>query len=357
VVSNLIRYSYVATRARGMFANFLKAEEYQQLLKAQDLAEFEKVLRKVYPAGGVVGTGRQAALDAPALEDKVRDHFLDIAGKIRRSLPEIEQAFLDTIRAEYEIYNIKALLRGRILGSSTEDIRKWNIPLGDFALLDWEELLAEDEIPEIMNMLRAHPLGAKIDRAYRERYLKGHSLYRMDSQIDVDYLSWLYDATAMIRGQGARPLKELVGLRLDTINISWILRFKENFKMAPEEIMVELIPRGHYLDVKSLKPLVFEQDPKRLLALLRHYPWGAMLPSQKLELAKVEAGLERFLKERYYKMFRASGMRFAGVVAFVLLVQAMAQDTIKILGATEYHLNRDSVRSKLFFVNKMVGAS
>ena len=355
--SHLVDYAFVATRARGMYANFLRVEDYQQLLKADSLWEFEKVLRKVYPSVGAAHAGKGSAQatfwSAPELEDRVVGHFLGIVRKIRRDLPKAEADFVAAIAMEYEVFNIKALLRGRLLGTPVDKVRSEMIPLGVSALLPWEELLAEDEIPEILRLLRGHPLGIRIEKAYLEKYLKSHSSYAMDAQIDVEYLLWLFDQTKRFGREEAALLGKLIGTRIDATNVSWILRFKNNFKMAPEEIMVELIPRGYRLDLLGLKTLAFAEDPKLMLATLREFPWRRFMPADKMDIPLIEIGLERYLKEQYYSMFRRAPLRFAGIVAFVLLAQAVAQDTVKILEATEYRIPKEGIEPELHTMNKL----
>ncbi len=356
--SNLIRYAFVATRARGMFANFLKAEDYGLLLKAQNLQEFEKDLRKIYPSQAAThaarpATGQGIAFDAPSLEDKIVAHFLDIVGKIQRSLPDLEKLFMGAVAMEYEVFNVKALLRGRIQGASTEKIRAEMMPMIAATAWDWQELLAEDEIPEILRILRSHPLGMRIVKAYLDKYLKTHNVYQLDSEIDIAYLTWLFDEGGKFGPGEAPKLQRLVGQRIDVANVDWILRFKEDFKMAPEEIMVELVPRGYHLKVIDLKKLAFAEDPKMVLSLLREYPWRQHIPADKMDMAAIETGLEHYLKEQYYRIFRLDALHFAGVVAFVLLAKAVAQDMIKILEATEYRVSRASVEPQLFYGSKV----
>lgn len=342
-----------------MYASFLRTEDYQQMLKAQTLGDFEKVLRKVYPAAG--GTARPGATQAanpgsPELEDRILGQFLDIVRKIQRSLPKQEAAFLSAIPTEYEIFNIKSILRGRMLGSSTQKIREELIPLGSLSKPDAEDLLAESEIPEILRMLRAHPLGARIEKAYSEEYLKAHNVYLLDARIDVEYLTWFYDGIKAFKGEEAGLLKKLIGERIDAINISWILRYKENFKMTPEEILIALVPRGYNLDLRALKELAFAEDTKTLLPRLRAYPWKKYLPADKLDLPLIEAGLSQYLKDQYYKIFRRNPITFAGVLAFVFLAKAVAQDATKILEATEYHLEKTAIEPQLFYLSKAQGS-
>jgi len=357
LISNLIAYSFVATRARGMYSNLLRVEDYQQLLKADNLWEFEKVLRKVYPSTGAAhatkGASQAFFWNASELEDRIVGQFLGIARKIRRDLPKAEAAFVAAIAMEYEVFNIKALLRGRLLGTPAQKVRDEMIPLGVSALLPWEELLAEDEMPEILRTLRAHPLGAAIEKAYLEKYLKSHSSYAMDAQIDVEYMLWLFDQTKQFVAEEARLLRKLIGQRIDAMNVSWILRFKTNFKMAPEEIMVELIPRGYHLNLPALKGLAFAEDLKLMLATLREYPWQRYLPADKCDIPQIEIGLERYLKDQYHGIFRRAPLRFAGVAAFVLLAQAVAQDTVKIMEATEYRLSKEGIQPELHSMNRL----
>ncbi len=354
--SHVIRYSYVSTRARGMYSKFLKPDDYQLFLKSENLDDFEKCLRKFFSIGHpsartAISAGATAqGADAIGLEAVVVGHFLDACRKIIRSLPKDEADFIVAMVLEYEILNIKTLLRDRLMGVSSQTIRGEMIDLGKISNLDWEELLETEDIQKVLKLLHKNPLGSRIEKLYLEKYSKGRSAFLLESRIDVEYLTWLYDKTEKFDTRESRLLKELLGRRLDALNVSWILRLKENFKMAPEEIMVELIPRGWYLNVARLKRLAFAEDSKMVFAILRMYPWRRYLPSDRVEIAAVEEGLGRWVKEFAYTMFRREPLQFAGVAAFVMLARAMAADVVRILETTEYHLSKEGIEQKLFFV-------
>ncbi len=321
------------------------------LLKAGTLDEFEKALRKVYPSSGAM-KGRTGAAAAVDLEDRITGEYLAIVRKIAGTLPDPEKTVLHALLMEYEIQNIKTILHGKSEGLSTEILRAALIPMGPSAVFPYEDLLAEEEMGEILRLLRAHPLGEEIGDIYREKFVKHHNMYLTDTAIDLAYLRWLYDTVGRLDSSEAGLLKKMIGQRIDAANVAWILRFKEHFQMTPEEIMVSLVPRGHYLDLRDLRALSFAEDSKIVLSRLRSYAWKSALPSDKLDLPAIEAGLDRFLKEEYYRVFRRESLHFAGIVAFVLLARAVAQDLIRVLEGVEYRLDKAEIQNDLFFANR-----
>ena len=55
------------------------------------------------------------------------------------------------------------------------------------------------------------------------------------------------------------------------------------------------------------------------------------------------------------KTFRRNPMTFAGVLAFVFLAKAVAQDAVKILEATEYRLEKSAIEPQLFYLSRAQG--
>lgn len=163
---------------------------------------------------------------------------------------------------KFELYNLKALIRGKIQGLSYGQIKENLHDLPSLISLPHEQLLRTENIPELLRQLEQTPYG-DIARQARQVFEENNEPFSLDATIDQRYYTGLLKRARSVAEEDRQSLLKLLGSLIDRQNLLWLLRYRFNYQLSPTETYYLLIPSGRYLPADRLKKMVnmesFEQ--------------------------------------------------------------------------------------------------
>jgi len=153
-----------------------------------------------------------------------------------------------------ELGNLKAVIRGKISGLPNGQVRQRLLDIGQFGTLPVDELLGTDDPAELLRRLEVTPY-ADIARQARRVYEEHQQLFALDAAVDRRYFSGLTKRTKSVGAGGGEALRALMGSVIDRLNLSWLLRYRFAYQLAPAESYYLLIPAGFHVSAAQLREL------------------------------------------------------------------------------------------------------
>ena len=122
-----------------------------------------------------------------------------------------------------------------------------------------------------------------------------HSAYRFEQEgetfplevaLDLRYHERLWETVSSLKRKDKRIACALIGAQLDALNILWMIRFKENYRFSPEEILNYSLTHGRFITPRKRKEMAFSIDKNEIVNHLDHTPYKKILMGiQDAELA------------------------------------------------------------------------
>ncbi len=255
MLSNLIKYSAIATKTRAMSAKLLTQQDYEQIAdkkSVQEVIEFlkekpayarwlEELDTSMYHRGNV-----EKILSQSLYDDYTR--LFKFSGKEQKT-------FLKVYWKRYEVDLINYCLR--IVFNHYHrpfDLDYKKEIFNRYSKISIDRLVTSRDVNELVDNLAGTEY---YDLLKKVRDSGNAKLVDYDLAMDLYYFStmWKKDRRALT-GTDLEIFTRDYGTRIDLLNIQWVYRAKKYYHMEPARIYAMIIPIHYKYRAKDLKALV-----------------------------------------------------------------------------------------------------
>jgi len=250
-------HTYLKTRATVMSKRLFSAARLEQMLQSslESLgSEFE--LQAI-----IEHSVSPAALNRAAERELIHTLMMELE-VLLRPLEGNTRSILIHWTRKFELYNLKALIRGKLQKLPFEQIKPYLYDLPPLISLPHDRLLRTESILELLRSLEQGPF-ADIALQARRVYEEKNEPFSLDAAIDRSYYIGMLRRIRRLESSDHAPLQRLVATLIDQQNLIWLLRYRFSYLLSPTETYYLLIPFGRRLHRERLMKLVnldrFEQ--------------------------------------------------------------------------------------------------
>ncbi|MBN2046411.1 MAG: V-type ATPase subunit [Anaerolineaceae bacterium] len=254
------------------------------------------------------------------LKKNLTDAYLTI---LPYTTEELKRVLSEMLRL-YEVDNLKATIRGIIIGESWDRVRHTLFPLDRFSSLPYEAMMNANNLTDAVELLKGTVYYSALSNAL-VRYNQENNLFVLEVALDLDYWNRLWKDIQRLPANDRVPVRQVVGTILDMNNLLWVLRYRLFHQLSEEEIINYTLPFGYRVRDDQIRmiaaggdiphvlseiypdlpnPNTIMEQPARNLPMLEHwlmkhaiqvcqslfagYPFNGGLPVAYLHLLSVE---------------------------------------------------------------------
>lgn len=299
--------AYLRTRVAILGNRLLSSEHFDALIERPQ----DEIINQRFGQPVTESSADSARLERALM----RALLADLAILIRPMTGPVRDFFLFWAR-RFELYNLKAIIRGKLRTLPEREIEQLLLDVPFFASLDNEQLLRTESAAELLRQIEVGSYGS-IARQARKALEAGQDTVAVEAAIDQRYYTGLTDRIHQMPRDDARAMHALMGSRIDRINLAWLLRFRFAYGLSPTETYYHLIPHGRHLRRERLLQLVDGADFAAVIAAL---PERLRRRLDGIDSALgVERRLEELNRERAAEALRDSPSSSARVLAYLML--------------------------------------
>ena len=233
-------------------------------------------LAPLLAAVGAESLGAAPGEDLPhSLEQRRVSSLLNDILILARAQHGEHRAFLLYWTHSLELFNLKAILRGRLNGEPATAVRARLLDMGPFAALPVEALLRADSEAEVLHLLESTPFtefAVQARRALAER----RDPFFIDTVLDRRFYSGLVKRASKVLTSDPAAFRRLMAALIDGLNFVWLARYRFVYGLPAPETWYLLIPAGYDLPARHLKRLTAAENLAALIAATPR-PLGRLL--------------------------------------------------------------------------------
>ncbi len=192
--------------------------------------------------------------ETPYLDHMLMHTLLDELAIISRPLTGEANHFFVTWARRFELFNLKTIIRGKQNMVPYDEIEKQLQEIPAFATLPIEQLLQCDDLHELLRLIERSAYAA-IARQVRRVKDENHDPHAAEAAIDQYYYNNLLKKIEQLDESEQQPLRNLLGVQIDKLNLLWLIRYRLNYNLSPTETYYHLIHPGRYLKRDKLLQL------------------------------------------------------------------------------------------------------
>lgn len=352
--TSVFKYAYPHAKVRAMKGLLLPDAKYRDMLNADTFEQLLHVLQTTSYAESFRGVAA-ADLSLQAFADILyRNLFLGYHKTIR-SVDKQTRDFLIVCYHKYELLNLKMILRGIISHVPAEKIAALLLPTERYTLFSKDALLNCQDVHAIIAHLQGTFFQYPLNLALR-RFDEEQEFFPLEMALDLHYYNSLWEKLGTLPDLDQIIVKEIIGILLDILNITWIIRFKEHYHFSPEEILNYTIQHGQSLRLKERRSFSEAPETNDILDLLKTTPYGKALTGD-VQLNTLHVTLSRYFIRRLQKFFSGDPFQMGIIIGYLLLKEFEISDMLTIAEAKRYGFSLEQSRHYVIHTQQGEGRS
>ena len=217
---------------------------------------------------------------------------------------------------KFELYNLKALIRGKLSGLNEQAIEDNLYDVPDALALPHKALLRTESVLELLRQLEQSPYRVIAGQA-RQVFEERHEPFALEATIDQSYYAGLLKRVRQLEDVDRREMQRVVGLILDQLNLVWLLRYRFSYGLSASETYYQLVPSFRKLHRNVLLELVNMSEFEKVIQALPH-PLEQVLDGT-TSTVEVESRMETHNAGELRKVLRDSPSSVSRALAYLVL--------------------------------------
>lgn len=251
---------------------------------------------------------------------------------------------LEQMARRFELDNLKTILRGKVRGEPQDAVRSVLWPLGSLSRLPTQELLLARDIDDVAAILRDTDYGQVLLNSL-PRYTSENSLFPVEVALDLHYYRRLWEAVEKLSGQDRVVVGRMMAVRYDLLNIDWVIRYRLNYGLSPEEIYNYTLPFARFIDGETVRRAASAEGIDGIVATLPE-PYHSLLAEPASLPNPVERSalvMQRYMVEVARSALAGYPFHLGVAVSYLWLKEAEVHDLRAVFEGKRYGETAESI--------------
>ncbi|HJH30289.1 MAG TPA: ATP synthase A1 subunit C [Methanosarcinaceae archaeon] len=240
-------YAYLATRVRAMKSKLVPKETYPRLMNMgiSEITRFIQETEYKREIDELARTYSGVDLIEHGLNRNLAETFTKL---IKISEGEPNHLITEYLR-NYDIWNIKTLLRGKYYNASTDEIKEAFVSAGQLSYTFLSELAGKQSYSEVISVLEGTEYYS-ILKEYDETNLSD-----IENRLDKIYYNGLFNVISKSKSKDRKLFAKFIRTEIDIKNIKTLFRLKKA-GVSQDEIVDLIIDGGLELSTNNIQKLL-----------------------------------------------------------------------------------------------------
>ncbi|MCK4240433.1 MAG: V-type ATPase subunit [Candidatus Atribacteria bacterium] len=344
-MDKVIIYAAVNTKIRALEKDFLKREDYLNMIQKKSVVEVARYLKDNTSYGKLLREINLDNISRRDLEDILKNNMIKNMDKLIYYFRDDYKEFIRSLYIKYEIEDLKNLSRSIFNGKELETIKKPLSFLGKYSRVSPEKLFKSRMIRDLIYSLEGSEFFEFLIPLVDGRR---ENLFRFEMALDMGYFSIIQSRKLKISREDRKILKKWEGLLADLYNIQWVYRGKKFYSLSPEELLNYTINFGDKLTFRERKAMCYAKNLEELYKMITNTIYGFLFKKEEMYRdIYMERRIKRFIYYKLKALDRQFPLSIIQTIDFVWSFEFEIKDIISILEAIRYNMPPEEARKFL----------
>lgn len=340
-------FAALNSRVRAMYSNLLSKQDFVDLIETDNLEGLLNQLKNS-AYGPYLEKAKDKELTARRAAFQIRGRLADAYKSILNMPPDYIRSIFTQLFRYYEVYNLKAILRGIVTNSSWDRVRFVLFPIGDEGLLPAQAMVETGSVSQAVELLQGTPYYETLSFAMK-RFSGEQSLFPIEVALDLDFWRSIWKKVKILPGQDQSYASRILGSLLDTNNLMWAIRYRVYHNLSEEEIINYTLPFGYHIRDADIRAIAAGSDIAQIVKRL--YPdlvgVDELLQDLHSGLPKLELLLQKHVVKQCRNAFLGDPFQIGIPLAYLLLFDFEIKDLVVLMEAKANHLPEEKYKDFL----------
>ena len=351
--SGVSGYAELNVRVRVKYSTLLTPQEFAGLFEAADFSALIGLLKRT-AYGPYLMRVEENDLTPRQAVYQIKSRMADACATVARLAPAQARPLVIQFYRNFEVDNLKAVLRGILTGAAWDRVRYVLFPLGSMTVLPAQAMLEAGSVGAAVERLHGTPYYGTLAHAMK-RYTAEQSLFPLEVALDLSYWRELWNNANRLPNRDRAQSRRLVGSLVDVNNLMWAIRYRVYHHLSKEELINYTLPFGYRVRDDDIRAIAAGADISQVLA--RIYPdmpnMDVLLREPRQGLPELEVQLQRYVAERCRVAFIGYPFHIGVTLAYLVLNKLEIQDLIVLIEAKSSQIPAERFQPYLLIGNTL----
>ncbi len=336
----------------------ISKEQLLELTNSRNLIELRKNLVSYYPKLSKIAP----SIDLERMHFIFHEDFIAKVNKIIQNSPYSARSFLMNFLIEFEIENLKTVLRSKLINKSISEISDkihWQIEDYTGNKEIFNRIIKENDFKIIFNLLKKTEYGEFIKKA-EKKYRETNSLLYINTFLDYGQIVKMERGLGQLSRSDKLIASQYLNILIEYFNYMILFRGK-SFNLTNDEISEFFIPTTSSKMLKILNTLLTVDTVSSLLDLIRTSNFRETnlflsFPDSTNSYFDILNYLERNFYQKSFQLVEKlkieSTFSISAPLTFILLKKFQLRDLIQISTAVDYNLSKEILLERIILLSE-----
>jgi len=337
----------VISKAKAMYAHRLKAEDYEELLKFNQISEVVAYLKRHNKYENTLSDVYENELHRGQLEELIRKSYFFNVAKIVSFVSTKDRKFyeLDMIKREIEI--VLSSLRSVISGDIKSSVRDLPLFFRKHASFDIEEVTKAKTFRDLLYKLKDTRYYDILQPFYQEDPML-IKYTDIEHQMMAKYHSIVIQRIhKYFSGKVKRRLLDIYQTKVEVDNIIKIYRLKKFYDADEEEIWKAMITEDIRMSMDQLERLILLEDPNDVLKTMSLSQYSEFIDKDDYVYIEYQAERIKYHLAKRYMYF--STVPAIVYTVFIFLNEIEQANIFNIIEGIRYDIDKKDIKRMLIY--------
>lgn len=342
-----VQYSAIAAKLKAMHANFLTAEDFEQLLSKTSVNDICSYLKSTKGYAEMLAEVNEHDVHRGAMELLIEKNLVNEYVRLYNFFDHSKREIMKFWFMRHELEFLKREIRYIYTNEkrSGDDLNqgRFDAFFSTHTKINREIMKNASSLSDCIEACKATPYWQALQRAEN----LNADFFSMGMMMDSMYYAESWKTINLRLDKSQRELiKKHIGTKIDLLNMMWIYRGKKYFNFSSEMIFTYLLPVRYRLNEDVFRQMVTAETVESMIGIARGTVYGELFDG-------IENGI--FVEENYdritYKLAKHIFINhtdsMAAVYAYLSLREIEIKKVVTIIEGIRYSQNSDSIRKHI----------
>ena len=248
----------------------------------------------------------------------------------------IYKEFIETLLLEGELQDLSLILRKIARDEKLDGIEERFVHSPKHETLPFEKLMSSKNVAQFTENLKGTPYYSGLKNLTKEDAISRE--FHIEMKLYVELYRNLIESAKKLDKDDAEAALDIIGLKIDLLNVQWIYRALNYYKISSEEILIYSLLGGKSIDYKKLKKLCYSKTLEEFFKLVKSYLKLDIFDNMDvlgIDLS-VNAYLYEYLKKKKFHNIGAA-------VSYIYLIGIIVNDFTTIVEGIQYKVPKEKL--------------
>lgn len=345
-----VEYSAVAAKLKAMYARFLDKKDYEELLSKRSVGDVCAYLKSMSGYSDVLSDVDEREIHRGVMELILENNVMDEYIRIYKFVDKEKRSLLSFWFMQREVEFLKREIRyiynNEKRSSDEVNQGRFDAFFETHTKIDKSIMQSASSLDDCIRACADTPYAMPLGRAASI----GADFFSMGAVLDSFLYSRVWrEAHKKLKNGQLKLFEELIGSKIDMLNLMWIYRGKKYYGFPSEIIFTYLLPVRHRVSEESLRAAVHAPDAEKAVEIVvGQTPYGELFDG-------ISSG--SFPEENYRTMYARTARKIfvnhteslAAIFAYLVLKQFETDNITTVTEGVRYGLNPGAISGHVRF--------